>query len=241
MTGALSFGGTDLTRWLEAPSVERPVVAEAALDLIDVPGRDGALLNGGRLRPLVLTVSGTLVGDTAAEVEASRRALAGALLSGGETRRLVLPDDDAVFYDAVLSGSSSLSRGRERPRATLRFSVPDACGWGAGERSATIAANYAVTLDVGGNAATRPTISATALRASVTAGTSHDGARAELTLSGLTAGDAVAIDMSREAVEVNGLAAYPSLASDYWALAPGRTEVFLYGAEGTVTWRERWV
>ena len=239
MADALTFGGTDLSRWLVGFTVDRPLTAEVELETIDVPGLDGVVLAGRRLRPLTIEVTATLRGETAAEVAATRRALASALATDG-TSRLVLPDDPTVFYDAALSGSTALSRGYERPRCTLSFTVPDACGWSVEEHSASVSSSYPTQFEVGGNAPTWPTFTATTTKAYL--GITKNGTLERYRVDGLASGGTLVVDMRTETTLFDGEERFVGSYYDYFALTPGNNSVSAFdGSDQVLKWRERWV
>jgi predicted phage tail component-like protein len=231
------FDGTDLGAWLEGVAIERSVMPEVRLDTMDVPGRDGTVLNGRRLRPLEVNVTATLVGNTAAEVAEARHALA-AVLNTGDTRRLVLPDEPDLFYNAILSGASSLSRAYERPRASLTFTVPEACAWGSQVRTASLSygTNY---VTVGGNAETWPTYSLTT--ESTWCSISNASGDESYSVQPVESGKELTVDMGAETTTYDGAEAYPLIGTDYFPIGPGTVRLLVMWAHGTVSWRERWV
>ena len=237
MADSLTFGDTDLSQWLTGIRVDRPLAAEVELDTIDVPGRDGCVLNGSRRRPLTIEVEATVAAVTAAEVAEARHAISAALASEG-TRRLVLPDDTGVYYEAVLTGATPLDRGYMRPRVQLTFSVPDACGWGVEERSARVTHGQN-NVSVGGNAPTWPALALTTTSTwfSMTNNTNGD----RYNVQSLSSGKALTIDNREEVTTFDGAEVWPLMGYDYVTLVPGRNNILLQYANGTMTWHDRWV
>lgn len=243
MANPFTFGGADLSQLLLGLTVDRSVLPPVEVTTVDVPGADGLLLNGRRLRPLEITIRGALVADTAAEVAEARHAL-GRVLNCPGTRRLVLPDEPGLYYNALVSGSSELNRAFERPTATITFLVPEACAWSSELRTAQLSDGAAVSVDVGGNAETWPTLDLTASSSSVALvrkATEHDGRSVNYCVDGLESGDHLTADMAAQRSWRDSTEVFPSLGYDYFGIGPGRTRISIYGAGGTIAWRERWV
>lgn len=243
MANPFTFGGVDLTQHLRGLTVERSVLPSVEVSTVDVPSADGLLLNGRRLKPLEITIRGALMAYTAAEVAAARHAL-GRVLNHPGTRRLVLPDEPGLYYNALVSGSSELSRAYERPTATITFLVPEACAWSSELRTRNLSAGTSVVVDVGGNAETWPTLDFTTSSTTVTLSrgtTEHEDRSVTYKLTGLASGRSYTADMAAQRTWQGSTEVFPGLGYDYFAIGPGETELRLTGAGGTLAWRERWV
>ena len=243
MGGTFTFGGSDLARHLCGLTVERSLLPPVEVSTVDVPSADGLLLGGRRLKPLEITVRGALRADTAEEVATARHAL-GRVLNSPGTRRLALPDEPGLYYDALVSGSTELSRAYERPTATITFLVPDACAWSCDERAERLADGVATTVLVGGNAQTWPRLECapTGTEASLVRGaTEHDDRGATYGIDGLSVGGRYVADMAAQRTTQGATELFPELGYEYFGIGPGSTTLTLAGATGTLFWRERWV
>lgn len=231
----LMFGGVNLSQWLEGISIERSIMPDVKINTITVPGRDGVILNGHTHDPLIITVTATLSAKTATDVATVRHALAGALLSDKDNplKALVLPDDPTITYDAMINGSTTLSRDYGYPRVNLEFFVPSGYGYGA-----QVTQSVPFTTTVGGNVETWPTITVTGASSSY------------VTVTNSTTGEFIkckgasniVIDTENESVTSNGTGVMFDLASDFFSLKPGTSQrITVTGGSATFAWRPRWV
>lgn len=243
MANPFTFGGADLTQFLDGLTLERCVLPPVEVATVDVPSADGLLLNGRRLKPLEITLRGALKAGTAAEVADVRHAL-GRVLNAPGTKRLVLPDEPGLYYNALVSGSTELDRAYERPMATITFMVPEACAWSTDWHTASLPSDAATVVDVGGNAQSRPTLDFTPTSPTVTVtrgATEQDERSVTYRLTDLTTGRRYTADMAAQRTTQGTAEVFPGLGYDYFGIGPGETTLTLTGAHGTLAWRERWV
>lgn len=229
------YGGVNLSQWFEGIQISRDVMPGVNVNTISVPGRDGVILNGHTFNPLTITVTATLSAKLATDVSRVRHALAKALMSDKDNplKPLVLPDDPSVTYDAMVTGSTNLSRDYGYPRVSIDFYVPS--GYGYGELK-TYSIPFSAT--VGGNAETWPVITVN--------GASSD----YVTVTNVTTGEFIkckgasniVIDTENESVTSNGDGVMFDLDSDFFSLRPsGHQQITVSGGTATMSWHPRWV
>lgn len=235
----ITYGDVNLSQYFVGIEISRSVIPDVNVETLDVPGMNGTVLMGYRLSPLEITVVGTLNAKTASEVSAIRHALASALIPEG-TKPLVLPDDPSVRYHAIPTGSVSLSRNNQYPRATITFLVPDGCGVGQ-LRTASLSSVYQ-TIDVGGNVPTWPIIrvntpSGTGTVTQKTEYANDPAGTRETSFTVSCTNPSTPVDCQNE----SGYAASFSLTSDFQPLDPRNTCSVKANNGGTMQWFERWI
>ena len=228
MSGMI-YDGFDFEHWLDVMPT-KPIAAETEVSTISVPGLDGEIFDGMRRKALTIPVRVRLKKTWMAEAEL-RHFLAPKLLKS-EPKALVLPDDPVREYLAVLNGSSQLDRLWELGTTTLDFLCCDPVAYG---REVTVEVPDKVYVD--GTYPTEPTfdLTTTATIVIVTYSGGHIAIAEEVAV-----GASVVIDTANMTVTVNGSRADFTLGSDFPKLEPGDNLILVSGAEGTVTWRERW-
>ena len=238
---SVTFGGTDLSQWLAGIAIERSLLAEVELTDVEIPASDGSVVAGRRLRPMEIRLTATLKGQTATEVSQYRQLLAKALdATGTATKRLVLPDESGIGYDAHVSGSTVLDRGHSHPRVTVTFVVPDATGYTTAQRSATIGTS-STSVTRGGNARSWPTVEATPPNGSTAWRVTNESTGRYVEAQGSFDGTSrLVIDMQRQTVRYGGSACTFALASDFFSL-DGATVTLKATSTATLKWYERWL
>lgn len=233
----LMFGGVNLSQWLEGISIERSIMPDVNINTISVPGRDGVILNGHTHAPLVITVTATLSAKKATDVATVRHALAEALLSDKDNplKPLVLPDDPNITYDAMVNGSTTLSRDYGYPRVNLEFYVPS--GYGYGEE---ITRTVPFTTTITGNVPTWPIVTLRGSASQTLTVIRRDSTGQETIIC--KGGTTVVVDTENESVTtLSGESVVFDLSSDFFDFKPGSVTVDSGGGSATVTWRPRWV
>lgn len=144
------YGGVDLAQYFNGFTVSRSVMSPVAVEELTIPGRDGALLNGYRHEPLVITVSGALNGHDRELVEAIRQRLALLLSPRAKFANTpFIPDDTTplkklylgekssvarlsnhyIVYDAMVRGEITIDRQYGFPHVSIDFYIPDGYGY----------------------------------------------------------------------------------------------------------------
>lgn len=238
---SVTFGGTDLSQYLTGIAIERSLLAEVELTDVEIPASDGSIVAGRRLRPMEIRLAATLKGQTATEVSGYRQLLAAALdTTGTVTKRLVLPDESGIAYDAYVSGSTTLDRGHSHPHVTIAFVVPDATGYTAAQRTATIGTS-STSVTRGGNTRSWPTVEATPASGSTAWRFTNESTGKYVEAQGSFNGTSkLIIDMQRQTVKYGGSACTFALASDFFPL-DGATVTLKATSTATVKWHERWL
>ena len=209
---------------------------------IDVPGRDGEVVNGVDLGECTVSFKLTAIGN-AATCRSSLSTLAG-WLDVDEPKALVLPDN-AWSYLAVPKGTIDVSRGIGGQMFAVTFAIVDPAAYGE-TKTATVPSGDSVSITVNGPYPTAPTIAASAAvrdSTSLTWGIQVDGGDYIHVATGSSSSRAVAIDCGKRTCTVASVATMPTLDSDWLTLAPGTHTVSMYKGTGaaTLTWVERWL
>lgn len=237
----ITFDGHDL----ESIAIVGPpniTSADFSADLSEVPARDGSIIRGTRLRSPSISMPIAIVGT-----DYERRRKLSMLISWLKVdgpRRLVIPDDESVYWMAVPSGTLDMARRTNRETATLTFVLAEPAAYGS-EMSATIPSGGSVEIEVGGTYPTAPIINGTVTRSasSLVWGVRLDDEDFIHIETGANAGRVVAIDCVERACTVSGNAKLPTLDSDWLVLFPGHhvLENDQGTGEATVRWIERWL
>lgn len=235
---SIIYNGHDFGDYVSAELVE-PVAHVVAPESAKVPGRPGRVLLSADVEPLELRVRLFLDAPdalTSAQRSELRRTLRSWLLNTAGSV-LEVPGEPALeWHDVICAGVSDWSSLFSEGSATVTFLALDPIAYGP-ERNST-----AATLEVGGTWPTWPVVEMVAVA----------GEDLQVGLGGsfvrmgraFKAGDKVAIDMAAQTVTVGGQDATGdvALASDFFALPPGRVELlFVNCSSHVVRWRERWV
>lgn len=209
--------------------------------LVDVPGRDGAIVGGSRAAATTVSMSLYAVGGTREQRQASMRTLAAAL-AVREPKQLVLSDEGGLWRMAMPTDEVPMSAFLNADSVQVAFVCPDP--WLYGEtRTATVPSGGSATIDVGGTAPTWPTITASA-----TGGSQGTWILTTETGSGIYAAIAsgatrsLSADCAKRVVTVNQTNVMLPPSYDWPELTPGEHTLTMTQGTGaaTVTWVERW-
>ena len=237
---SITYCGVDFAGWCSAEvgescghAVEPRTVA--------VPGRAGAVLLGGEVPAKVLRVRlywDSLLGlDAAARAKARHEVYAGLLSVGGG--ELVVPGDPEMTYrDAVCTGCGSWSSLFADGFADVEFTCYDPIAYGS--QLATESAAFGV----GGTWPTWPVVSVVAAAGPAVEVADGDSGAYVLVEKSFVGGEKVVVDFQAETCLVDGVdaSASVSIASEFFALAPGARELVFSGCKThSVSWFERWV
>ncbi len=235
------YDGVDLGAYLKC-NFERPLAPPTSVETLDVPGRDGAVFREARLEPLDIPVHVRL--KPSGTDAAGLRHLLAPLLVKREPKALVLPDEALTYY-AVLKGDSALDRLWTSGAADLVFHCPDPVAYGA-VKTATVPSGGSVTVTVGGNYPTSPTITAGAAvrnSSSLVWGVRLDGGDFVHVPTGSSSSRKVEVDCAAASCKVANSIAMITLDSDWLELTPGQHILKMDQGTGaaTVKWIERWM
>ena len=237
---SIRYCGVDFSAWCSAEVVEGCGHAVEPRT-VAVPGRAGAVLLGGEVPPKVLRVRlywDTLLGlDAAARAKARHEVYAGLLSVGGG--ELVVPGDPEMTYrDAVCTACGAWSSLFADGFADVEFTCYDPVAYGSQLATETAA------FEVGGTWPTWPVVSVVAAVGSAVEVADGDSGAYVLVEQAFVGGEKVVIDFQAETCLVDGVdaSASVSIASEFFALAPGARELVFSGCEShSVSWFERWV
>lgn len=209
---------------------------------------DGAVFRSNRLGSVRIAME-LVVKPTSGRT--SREALSKLLswLDVDEPRVLTLSEDEGLARLAVPTGTPTVADSDYNDRLTVEFLQPDPALWGT-TRTITVPSTGSVTFVVSGDYPTRPSVhAALAVRSPSTEqwGLRLDRGRSDMQqmsvpLAG-SSGHAVDFDCEARTCHVDLATTVPSLASDWFVLAPGTHSID--NNNGThnlceLTWTERW-
>jgi len=238
----LSFDGHDLESLFVCGSPEISIL-NASPTLEEFDSRNGAVFLGQRWGVSTVAFSIAAIGN--AQTRRNAFSQLGAWLAVDEPKKLILPDTPDRYYLAAPEGQCDLTRGIKGEMTQLAFTLVDPIAYSMTETTITVPSGGNVTFTVGGTAAAKPTIRATATRNSTALvwGLRLDSVDFVHVNTGVNAGRVVAIDCDARTVTISGNAAVPTLDSDWLEFTPGsHTLVMDYGTgAATVKYRERWL
>lgn len=232
-----TFDGHDLTEDLWVNPTRR-IGLELEDVTVTVPGRPGERFVRQELRPLPIPCHVRLrARDPDHEAVARFRRKLTSVLVTDDPRPLVLPDEPTLYYMAKLTTPGELDTLWHTGAADLEFTAYDPIAYG--QQCDDVLASGQSMVFVEGTWETYPTFVLEAEGGPVSVA-SADGSL--LTLEDEPeAGSAVVIDMEGRTQTVDGEYAPVTLAPDsHFALQPGRNDITLTGAHGTIHWQERW-
>lgn len=168
----VTFNGVNLTDLYVVSGWHAPLLARN-LDTIDISGLDGQRFLGTTLAPKTVTLSLTVKGSTLADREAAARTLA-ATLNVDEPKALTASFMDGLYYLAIPTSDSDLTRFVNADTFEVSFYVPDPVAYGETKTVSgiSLASNASTRIDVGGNYPTLPTVKLSVSRSS-TSGDSY--------------------------------------------------------------------
>lgn len=238
------YNGHDLADILDVAKIEMPAMAPAAPTVRDVPGMDGAAYCGTRMEPMEIRVRARLATCSTEPAEIQRQwARVAALLRSDEPAPLTLAP--GLYRMAVLQGATDLEFYSYSAIAELSFLCPDPVAYGD-ERTVTVPSGGSATFNVGGTYPAKPVIeAASAVRdgSSLVWGVRLDAGDVLQVATGSESARKVVLDCAARTCAVAGATALPTLASDWFELAPGDHTIENHLGSGacTVAFRERWV
>lgn len=212
-------------------------------DATERVGADGAALRGTRVTGYEISVPLVAKPNTGMTPREAISTLLSWLDVDG-LRRLVLSGDEGLFRMAVPTGAPRYGGGEWGDHVTVTFLQPDPWLYGA-ERAVTVPSGGSVTVDVGGDRPTRPTVQTSAAKRSsstLTWGLLLDSATRLRFALASSAATVIVADCDARTCTVAGATSVPTLDSDWMQLTPGQHVIRNDQGTGasTVTWLERW-
>ena len=239
----VTFNAANITRDYIVMNVQRPFAVRTH-QLVNVPGRNGAVLGNSTFDVVEITMDIGLAGDSRANRATELRDLA-AILNTDSPVQLSFSDDAGKYYLAMGSGGNQTMYINADRIEGVTFTCPDPIMFGASRTesfsggSATISTLGNMPCDV-------------SLQFSTVSGNSDNlfivqddttGFQIEVPIpSGTT--PTVSIDCKTRSVLVGGVSAVPTIASDWFEgfTAGSRTfSIFGGSGTGTITVQDRWV
>lgn len=252
------FDGYELTKHFVVQNLQRPF-AKKNIDLVTLPGRDGAIIGNTTYDPVEITMDLVILDESRGKRSDIMRELA-LLFNTDEPKRLHFSDegeDPGLFYLAVANGGD-IERFIGADRITgITFTCPEPAMYDGDVRVETIPYNSqsaaSLEFDVAGNYPTSPVFTGT-----VTGNDQNNfgllhymrddkGAiliSEELLIPLRTGGETrITIDCTKRTVREGSVNTIPSLYSDWFTFLPGKHEVmFNYGSgDLEMTFYERWL
>lgn len=231
-----TFGGHDLTDLLWVNPTRRLGLRMNNVT-VKVPGSAGERHVRTELEPLTIPLHVRLrCSDGDHEAVARFRRTITTILVTDEPKPLVLPDEPTVYYMAMLSDPGELTTLWHTGAADIEFTAFDPIAYGQ-ERDDDLKAGTTMVF-AEGTWETWPTLVLVSEGGQVSV---SDALGHKLTVEQAPgAGSAVVVDMHGRTTTVDGQAAPLVLGSKYFALQPGRNDLTVTGAHGTISWQERW-
>lgn len=237
----LSFNGHDLET-LFVCGDPKITILNAEPNTETLESRNGEMFIGARWG--VSTVSFSIGIHGTALQRRNAFSQLGAWLTVDEPKQLILPDTPDRYYLAVPDGSLDLERGIGGEISQLTFKLVDPIAYSTTETTITVPSGGSITFNVGGTAATAPTIQATAVRnsSSLVWGLRLDAGDFVHVATGNASGRFVVIDCNARTLTISGNAAITTLDSDWLEFTPGSHTLVMDNGTGaaTVKYRERW-
>lgn len=241
MSYVCAFDGHDLTVLfsVEYHMTRRLPTWEPAL--VDVPGM-GALFGGTRAMPATITMKLVSLDQTRDGRQEALRTLAG-WLAVDEPKQLILGDEGGRYRLAIPTDEAVIEPFLNADSVEVSLTCPDPLLHGT-ERTVTVPSGGSVTINVGGTAPARPTITASAATGSPGGAwsvTTESGSGIYASIASGTS-KAVFADVATRTLTVGGSVAMLNAAYDWPTLAPGTHILTMAQGTGaaTVTWEELW-
>lgn len=230
------FNGYDFSPYLTV-NMSRRIMPPTDADIVDIPGRPGALLRDNKIEPLVIPVSIRLKADVGDNIADLRHILAGMLYTK-EAAKLVLPDDEERYYMAVVTGDTTLSNLWYTGSTEVDFYCADPLAYG--KKGSISVPN--VDFTVKGTYETRPIITCKpAANTNFLKITNNKTGEFLQMNRSFTGDETVVFDCEKEQATVNGTNKAITLASDFFALKPGVNAILRSSGDFKAEWRERWL
>lgn len=231
------FNDVNLSRWMRANPTRRfaPTITAKT---VEVPGADGGYFLSATMDPLTISVDVRLTGDNPDHraVGLDRRMIAAALITD-EPKKLILPDEQQLYYLAMLTNASELDTLWHTGGCTLEFTAYDPIAYGQEHTVELASGNNTVV--IGGTHKTYPVFELKSTNGYVKV-TKDNLDYVKLTAT--AAKDAtVTIDTQNQVSRINTNNSAVDLESDYFSLEPGEHEITLENATGSLVYKERWV
>lgn len=211
-----------------------------------IPNMDGVLVGSVTQGCPTFKLTFVLAQGTAVQREAERRQIA-AMFDVDGPRQLALGRDDGAYYMAVPSGNAKLEERVTSGKVVINLMVTDPAAYGQ-TKTATVPSGGSVTITVGGNSPTFPTIyAASAVRNSTSLvwGVKLEDGTFVHVPTGTSSSRRIDIDCGKRTstITANATVNMPTLDSDWLVLTPGTHTVTMDQGTGaaTLTWVERWV
>lgn len=235
----MKFNGVDFSQWMRCGATRRMAPPMENVTVESGSGI-GETFARRKLKPLVISTFCRLALGRDVDpcrVAAERRRIASLLVTDSPAA-LVLDDEPDKHYMAMASNLDELSSLGPSGSFRLEFTAYDPIAYGKRVRR-DVGASQVVLVD--GTYETYPTFELVA-RSSPRPRVTHVGSGGHVELGQVAHGGAtVVVDMGAESATVNGNPCPVTLDSDFFALEPGLNEILVTGAEGVMTWTERWL
>lgn len=203
---------------------------------------DGSRVRGTRLGTVAISIPLVVRPSQGTTARAALSALVSWLDVDGP-RELALSGDGGLTRMCVPSGAPQVLDARWNDRIVVTLTQVDPALYGE-RREVTVPSGGSVTVLVGGDYPTRPTVTASAVTrgASNLWGVRLDGGDVLRVSVPTSAATSVAIDCDRRTCRVASTNTIPTLGSDWLELSPGAHTIRNDVGGGTcvVSWRERW-
>ncbi len=227
------------------PSTIRPMSVGFGVDLgeVELPRRDGAATQAGRVKGRTLVARGVLQDDDPAALAAGYDALKAACFGGS---RMALPlyfgVDDRYILAQLQEWSDDYALGEQsgvcyRVNIAMTFFAGDPFWYSVSPVSVPLSGNGATAVSVGGDAPAAAVWTWTAGSSgagAVTLANSATGEAGTITRT-FAAGDAVELDTADYAVLVNGTAQFGALSGRIPSLAAGVNGITIEASGVTVS------
>lgn len=233
------FNGYDFSPYLRC-NPTRSVLPPVNVKTTETPNGNGEIFDTSTLESLSIPVSARLCYRGNERPMEVRRRLA-AMLYCNSPAKLVLDDDPTRYYMAILSGESPLDSLWRTGKAELTFICPDPIAYGA---NINFEMRITIGISVGGTYESHPII--TAIPAAntsywrITENTSGDYVQINHSFDGT---QALVIDCANQSATIDGESTDVDvvLASNFFALRPGRTTLKTSSGTATIEYIERWL
>lgn len=234
------FDGHDLSTLLICGDPDISIL-DAQPKYTNSDNRNGSFVTGGKYGNASVSFAIAVLGN--ARERRDKLSTLGAWLDVDEPKPLILPDTPDRYYLAVPDGALDLNRGFGGDISKLSFSITEPIAYGR-EKSFFVTAGTSKSYSIGGTAATRPYITASALRnnsAGVWGMMLDSNTYLQIPLANDNYHDVI-IDCENRTAYVDGIVTLPTLSSDWFELTPGAHILSVHQGTGgaTLTYRERW-